>query len=47
MRAYPKIAQTPKLAEGIVAKPRSPLFTAKGARVILKLKGSDFVQGKR
>lgn len=35
-------AVNPRLAEGIVARPREPLFDKRGQRLILKLKTHDF-----
>jgi hypothetical protein len=40
-------ASTPMTAEGIVARPREPLFDKRHRRLILKLKSSDFKPGKR
>ena len=39
------VAESPKIAEGIVGRPAVPLFDAGGKRIILKLKTSDFHPG--
>lgn len=40
-------AQSPLQSEGVVARPREPLFDRRGKRLILKLKTKDFLPGKR
>jgi hypothetical protein len=38
-----KVAESPVLMEGIVARPLEPLFDRRGYRLILKLKTKDFI----